>query len=109
MKFGLIGLGNMGRALGAHALEEGIEVVAYNRTTSKAEDFVRSNPGAVTAKTLQDLVNNLESPRILWLMVSAGKPVQDILFGNNSPVLSELLEKGDIIIHAVNSHYKDSQ
>ena len=119
MKFGLIGLGNMGRAIAEHAVEEGIEVVAYNRTTSKAEDFVRSNPGAVTAKTLQDLVNNLESPRILWLMVSAGKPVQDILFGSSetkpgfkskkSPALSELLEKGDIVVNAVNSHYKDSQ
>ncbi|MDP3982610.1 MAG: decarboxylating 6-phosphogluconate dehydrogenase [bacterium] len=104
MKFGLIGLGNMGRALGEHALEEGIEVVAYNRTTSKAEDFVRSNPGVVTAKTLQDLVNNLESPRILWLMVSAGQPLKAII-----SELTPLLSKGDIVVNAVNSHYKDSQ
>ena len=109
MKIGLIGLGNMGRAIAEHAVEEGIEVVVYNRTTSKAEEFVKKNPNAQFTPTLEELVSKLKIPRILWLMVSAGKPVQDILFGNNSPVLSELLEKGDIIINAVNSHYKDSQ
>jgi len=100
----IIGLGNMGYALAQHAVEEGIELVVYNRTFRKTEEFVKSNPGALAAKTLQDLINKLESPRILWLMVSAGAPLKNVL-----SELTPLLTKGDIIINAVNSHYKQSQ
>lgn len=126
MKFGIIGLGKMGMALAKHALREGFELVAYNRTISKVEDIVKE--GAIGAYTLEEVVQKLEPPRdvkskdnaarIVWLMVTAGKPI-DIVLGTREENkgdkgdgekqgLVDLLEEGDIVIDAVNSHYRDS-
>jgi 6-phosphogluconate dehydrogenase len=101
MKLGLVGLGKMGYNLGLNMMEHGHAVVAYDVNPESVQRIVDS--GATGANTLEKLVAELPSPKIVWLMVPQGKIVDSIL-GDVVPLLS----KGDIIIEAGNSHYKDS-
>ncbi len=101
MKIGLIGLGKMGYALALNMHEKGHEVVGYNRSREVVEAIIKE--GVLGAKTLKDLVSQLEKPRIIWLMVPAGNPVDGLI-----QELLPLLEKDDMIIDGGNSHYKDT-
>lgn len=100
MKVGLIGLGKMGLNLGQNLLEHGHEVVAYDVNAAAVEEM--GGKGAAGAASLAELVGKLETPRIAWIMV----PHQfvDSVIAELTPLLS----KGDIIIEAGNSHYKES-
>lgn len=101
MKIGYIGLGRMGKNMVLHLLEEGIEVVAWNRSPEPVEKVVKA--GAVGAKSVEDLVGKLEVPRVIWLMLPAGD-VTDEYIDKLLPLLSE----GDLLIDGGNSFYKDT-
>ncbi|UCH80515.1 MAG: decarboxylating 6-phosphogluconate dehydrogenase [Nitrospiraceae bacterium] len=101
MKLGFVGLGKMGMNMVQRLLNDGHEVVGYARTDSTVQKAV--DMGATGAESLQDMVNKLPSPKIIWLMVPAGKATEDTLAS-----LSDILEKGDILIDGGNSLYKDS-
>lgn len=104
---GVIGLGTMGANLARNAARHGASVVVYNRTAEKVDEFVRdfgSEGNIVGKKTIADLVRELPTPRAILLMVSAGSPVDAII-----DELVPLLQSGDIIIDAGNSHYKDTE
>jgi 6-phosphogluconate dehydrogenase len=90
----------MGFNLGQNLLEHGHEVVAYDVNAAAVEEL--GAKGAAGAASLAELVNKLETPRIAWIMV----PHQfvDSVIAELTPLLS----KGDIIIEAGNSHYKES-
>lgn len=103
-QIGIIGLGKMGGNIAYQLSEKGWDVHAYNRTYQVAQDLKKE--GITPARTIQELVSRLHSPRVLWIMVPAGKPVDDTLFGENG--LIQYLEEGDIIIDAGNSNYKDA-
>lgn len=103
MKFGLIGLGRMGANLAQNAAEKGHEIIAYNRTTQKADDLAQTQ-GITAAHTIEELFRNMTTPRIIWLMVPAGKPVDSML-----EQISSYLEKEDIVVDGGNSFYKDSK
>ncbi|MEW6602233.1 MAG: phosphogluconate dehydrogenase (NAD(+)-dependent, decarboxylating) [Nitrospirota bacterium] len=101
MKIGMIGLGKMGMNMMRRLISGGHKVVAYARTpetVKKAED-----EGAEGASSLKDIVDSLEKPRVIWLMVPAGKAT-----GDTVNALSGMLEAGDILIDGGNSYYKDS-
>lgn len=100
MKVGLVGLGKMGFNLGQNLLEHDHEVVAFDVNEAAVEEM--GSKGAAMAKSLAELVNKLETPRVAWIMV----PHQfvDSVIAELTPLLS----KGDIIIEAGNSHYKES-
>jgi 6-phosphogluconate dehydrogenase len=101
MKIGFIGLGKMGMNMVQRLLNGGHEIVVYARTAEtvkKAEE-----KGAAGAASLKDMVDKLEKPRIVWLMVPAGKATEETLLG-----IAELMEEGDILIDGGNSFYKDS-
>ncbi|MBI5096992.1 MAG: decarboxylating 6-phosphogluconate dehydrogenase [Nitrospirae bacterium] len=100
MQIGLIGLGRMGMNMVRRLLKGGHEVVAYNRTPDRVDEIVKE--GARGAYSLEELVKTLTPPRILWLMIPAGKPVDEHV-GRLQP----LLTKGDIIVDGGNSFYKD--
>ena len=102
MKIGFIGLGRMGSNMVLNLLDKKHSVVAYNRTISKIAPVARK--GAIPAHSLAGVVAKLPRPRIVIVMVSAGKPVEDIL-----SELLRLLEKGDTIIEAGNSWFEDSR
>ena len=101
MKIGFVGLGKMGMNMVQRLLNDRHEIVAYARTAAtvkKAEE-----KGAIGANSLQDVVDRLEKPRIVWLMVPAGQATEETLRST-----AELLDEGDILIDGGNSFYKDS-
>ncbi|MNO64742.1 6-phosphogluconate dehydrogenase, NAD(+)-dependent, decarboxylating [compost metagenome] len=100
MKVGLVGLGKMGFNLGQNLLDHGHEVVAFDLNVPAVEEMKAK--GASGAVTLPELVQQLETPRIIWIMVP--HQVVDSVIGELTPLLS----KGDIVIEAGNSHYKES-
>ncbi len=104
MEVAFIGLGRMGANMVRRLVRGGHRVVAYNRTAEKTKELVEEGEGVIGAYSLKELVENLkDSPRIVWIMVPAGQPVD-----NQIAALEPLLSKGDIIIDGGNSYYKDS-
>ncbi len=103
-EIGVIGLGKMGNGIAAHLLAQGWRVVVFNRSPAPIEEMARH--GAVPAVDLGDFAARLSSPRLVWLMLTAGAAVDDILFGKQG--LAHLLAKGDVVIDGGNSFYKDS-
>jgi 6-phosphogluconate dehydrogenase len=101
MKAGFIGLGRMGAGMVQRLIKGGHEIVAYARTPESIKKVVEK--GAEGAYSLNELVERLDTPRIIWLMVPAGKITGEVI-----NQVSSLMEKGDIIIDGGNSYYKDS-
>lgn len=100
MKLAMIGLGKMGLNMTKRLIRGRHKVVGYARTARSVSAGVRA--GAIGARTLEEVVAKLPSPRVVWLMIPAGKPVHDAISR-----LSELLEEGDIVVEGGNSHYKE--
>lgn len=101
MEIGFIGLGRMGANMVRRLLRDGHRVVAWNRTPSKTHEIV--SEGAEGAYSISELVEKLQTPRIVWVMVPAGQATDDMI-----NEVTPLLTKGDIIIDGGNSNYKDS-
>lgn len=100
MRVGLIGLGKMGLNLGKNLMDHKHEVAAFDLNSSAVEEM--KEYGATGVSSLNELVQSLQSPRILWVMVPHA--VVDSVIEEVTPLLS----KGDILIEAGNSHYKES-
>ncbi|PLS08454.1 phosphogluconate dehydrogenase (NAD(+)-dependent, decarboxylating) [Neobacillus cucumis] len=100
MKVGLIGLGKMGFNLGQNLMEHNHEVAAFDVNPNAVEEIKKY--GAKGAANFKELVESLEQPRILWIMVPHAHV--DSVIGEILPFLKE----GDIVIEAGNSHYKES-
>ena len=88
----MVGLGRMGQGLSERLRQKGHEAVGYD-----------SNPAVTTVASLEAMVGQLETPRIVWLMVPSGEVTERTL-GD----VSALLGAGDIVIDGGNSYYKDS-
>ena len=99
----VIGMAVMGKNLALNINDHGFSVLVYNRTTEVALTVVRENPGLGIAVSLEELVEKLEKPRKIIVMVKAGDPVDALM-----RQLEPLLEKGDIVIDAGNSYFKDT-
>jgi 6-phosphogluconate dehydrogenase len=101
MKLAMIGLGRMGMNMAKRLLRDGHEIVAYNRSPGKTDALVKEE-GATGVYSLRDAVENLPKPRVIWLMLPSGKPVDDHI-----DELVEQLAPEDIIIEGGNTYYKD--
>ena len=101
MKIGFIGLGRMGSNMVFNLLEHKHEVVVYNRSADKMKDVVTK--GAIPSNSVKQMIEKLPSTKIIWLMVTAGKAVDDML-----SEISPLLNRGDIIVDGGNSYFQDS-
>lgn len=101
MKIGIVGLGKMGANIARRLMQGKHDVVVYNRTPDKTKELEQE--GAAGAYDLKQLISKLSAPRLLWLMIPAGKPTDDMI-----AALTPLLSKGDILIDGGNSHYTDS-
>lgn len=103
---GLIGLAVMGENLVMNMESKGFRVAVYNRTTEKVDAFVKGRAAGkniIGTYSIEELVDALEKPRKVMLMVKAGKPVDDFI-----EKLIPHLEAGDIIIDGGNSHFPDT-
>ncbi len=100
MQIGMIGLGRMGMNMARRLLREGHRVVAYNRTSQKTETLIKE--GAEGAFSIKELVDRLSRPRVVWLMLPAGRVIDEHI-----DILKELLDEGDIVIDGGNTHYRD--
>lgn len=101
MNLGFIGLGKMGFNMVEHLLELGHQVTAFDLSREAVDAIVAR--GATPAHSLQALVGELAEPRIVWMMVPAGKAVDAVLDG-----LLPFMGAGDIIIDGGNSRYTDT-
>jgi 6-phosphogluconate dehydrogenase len=102
MELGMIGLGRMGGPMAQRLMRGGHRVVGFarNREAVKPLEEMNIEPAA----SFEALVDSLKSPRIIWLMIPAGAPVDENIAG-----LLPLLEPDDTIIDGGNSNYKDTQ
>ena len=103
---GLIGLAVMGENLVLNMESKGFHVSVYNRTVEKVDKFMEGRgkgKNIYGARTLEDFVASLKTPRKVFLMVKAGQAV-DAFIDKLIPVL----EPGDIIIDGGNTHFPDS-
>jgi 6-phosphogluconate dehydrogenase len=101
MQLGLIGLGRMGSGMTLRLLQGGHQVMVYDRVAEAGTPL--AGKGASVAGSLDELGQKLTAPRIVWLMIPAGPPVDDAV-----QRLSGILSPGDSIIDGGNSNYKDS-
>jgi 6-phosphogluconate dehydrogenase len=101
MRLAMIGLGRMGGNMSERLMKGGHEVVVYDRTAEVTQKYVAQ--GAVGAASLNEITSKLKSPRIVWIMVPAGKPVDDTI-----ATLLPSMGKGDVIIDGGNSNYHES-
>ena len=100
MKLAMIGLGRMGMNMARRLLNGGHEVVAYNRSPEKTDQLVEQ--GGVGAYSLVEVVEKLPAPRIIWIMLPAGRAVDDHI-----DQFKGIISPGDIIIDGGNTYYKD--
>jgi 6-phosphogluconate dehydrogenase len=101
MQLAMIGLGRMGGNMVERLLRHGHELVVYDRAPDAIERYRQL--GAAAATDLRDLVSKLSAPRAIWIMVPAGKPVDDTI-----EALAPQLAKGDVIIDGGNSNFHDT-
>jgi 6-phosphogluconate dehydrogenase len=105
-RIGVTGLAVMGANLARNIASRGVPVAVHNRTTAKTTQFMKDygHEGDFTgAGSTEDFVAALEKPRRIIVMVKAGKPVDGVI-----EELTPLLDEGDIIIDAGNSHFPDT-
>jgi 6-phosphogluconate dehydrogenase len=101
MKIGFVGLGKMGANMVQRLLLNGHEVTVYDMNAASVASV--QEKGAEAANNLIDIVSKLPERKVVWLMVPAGKPVDDSI-----DVLLGILHKDDIIIDGGNSNWKES-
>ena len=101
MRVAMIGLGKMGGNMTARLLKKGHEVVAFDRSADAVQRA--TSLGARGAGDLKAVVAALEAPRVVWIMVPAGQPVDDTI-----ETLVPMLAKGDVIIDGGNSKFSDT-
>jgi 6-phosphogluconate dehydrogenase len=93
MQLGLIGLGKMGGNMRERIRLAGHTVIGYDR-----------NPELSDVSSLAELVDKLEAPRTVWVMVPAGAPTQSVV-----DELGGLLSPGDTVVDGGNSRWTDDE
>lgn len=102
MQLAIIGLGKMGANMARRLLNDGHEVVGLNRSDDVTDELA-AETGLVPAYSLADAVLKLQVPRVVWVMVPAGEPTEEVIVS-----LSKRLSPGDVIVDGGNSNYKDT-
>lgn len=103
-EIGIVGLGKMGGGIAQQLHDRGWKVFGYNRTQNVTASYMRRGMQGVSE--LKEFKGVLREPRVVMISLPEGKPVEDVLFGEAG--LSSILSKGDIIIDAGNSNYKET-
>ena len=99
MQLGMIGLGRMGANMARRLIAAGHKCVAYDVSSDAVASLAQH--GALPSRSYAELVQQLDAPRLVWLMVPAG--VVDQTLAQLAPHLSA----GDIVVDGGNSYYRD--
>ena len=105
--FGLIGLAVMGENLALNVESRGYSIAVFNRTTEKVDNLIEGRAKGknfVGCHSIEELVQNLKTPRKVMTLVKAGPAVDAII-----DQLIPLLSPGDIIIDGGNTHFADTE
>ena len=100
MQLGMIGLGRMGGNMVRRLIQDGHDLVVFDHDSKSIQTLV--GEGAVGADSLADLVDKLEAPRSVWIMVPAGDATDATV-----TELADLMAPGDLVIDGGNSYFKD--
>jgi 6-phosphogluconate dehydrogenase len=100
MEIGFVGLGKMGMNMVARLRRDKHRIVAYDRQPSVVSQA--EGQGANGAASLEALASQLTPPRVVWVMVPAGKATEETI-----AALAMFLQRGDVIIDGGNTHYHD--
>jgi 6-phosphogluconate dehydrogenase len=100
MKLAMIGLGRMGLNMARRLMQGNHKIIAYNRSKEAVRQIAAE--GATAAASLRQVAEMLPAPRIVWIMLPAGKAIEDTI-----SQLKELLSPDDIIIDGGNTYYRD--
>lgn len=103
---GLIGLAVMGENLVLNMESKGFQVSVFNRSAQKVDDFINGRgkgKNIIGTHSIVDLINSLERPRKVMLMIKAGSAVDEMI-----ETLIPHLSPGDIIIDGGNTHFPDT-
>src|SRR5512145_2882188 len=98
MHIAMIGLGRMGANMTQRLIEGGHSVVVYDRNPAAEEEALKM--GAINADSLEDVTSKLSAPRIIWIMIPAGPPVERTIAD-----LLPHLASGDVVIDGGNSNF----
>lgn len=103
---GVIGLGVMGSNIALNMASKGEQVAVYNYTRDLTDQLLQKSEGKKIHPyyEIQDFVQSLETPRKIFLMVTAGGPIDSVIHS-----LIPVLEAGDMIMDGGNSHYEDTE
>jgi 6-phosphogluconate dehydrogenase len=101
MKLGYIGLGKMGENMVYRLLEKGHQVIAWNRSPEPRQRVLEA--GAETVDSIEAMIEKLETPRLIWVMLPSGKVTEEMM-----GKLADLLDPQDIVVNGANEFYKDS-
>ena len=103
MKVGIVGLGKMGSRIAQKLIKDSHDVIVWNRTREDVENLKKEIPNLKSAETIKELVESLETPRIIWIMVPS------IAIDEVISEVQKYLQKGDIVIDGGNSDYKETE
>ncbi len=102
---GLVGLGVMGRSLALNMASKGLHVAVYNYIPEVTRTFLSGGQQGMTGTySYQELADSLSRPRKVFLMVTAGAAVDEVI-----SELEKVLEPGDVILDGGNSDFHDTE
>lgn len=107
MKLGFIGLGKMGSRMSSKLILEGHDTIVWNRSPEPVESLkqeVSNSPHISVSSSVEELIKNLESPKIVWSMLPSGDVTE-----NTMQEIGKFVSAGDIVIDGANSHFTDTQ
>ncbi|MFA9288727.1 MAG: glucose-6-phosphate dehydrogenase [Weeksellaceae bacterium] len=101
----VIGLGKMGSGIALQLRDKGWNVHAYTRSPEKRAAYKEQQ--LLVSESIEEMLQSYTTgPRVIWLMLTAGDAIEQTLFGEKG--LINYLQKGDIVVEAGNSFYKDA-
>ena len=103
MRMAMVGLGKMGANMARRLCRGGIEVVGYNRSPEIVQALAKEE-GLIPAASLSEVVGELGSPRVVWLMLPAGETTERAIED-----LVTMLSRGDVIVDGGNSNFHESE